>query len=322
MPVDQYMGVEHAILHLLYSRFFMRAINYKNKNFEIKEPFKNLFTQGMVCHETYKDVNGNWLNPDEVDIINNKYVIKNKPNEDVKVGPSESMSKSKKNVVDPEIIIENYGADAVRLFILSDSPPEKDVQWSDQGMVSSYKFIQKLWTLHCEVKRKILTEKKLNSNLQFNEFTNHLIAKMTNNLDKFNYNVIIANMYETYNYLSNLIKTEDNILNLEENYTKILICFAPIVPHFSSECLSDFNIQNNISWPNYDKEVLEKEEINLVIQINGKKRLILKVKKGILEKDLLEIVKKDKIIEKYLHRKDIKKIIFVKNRLMNILVNE
>ena len=118
MPVDQYIGgVEHAILHLLYSRFFMRAIDYENKNFSIKEPFQSLFTQGMVCHETYKDDDDNWLSPEEVEKVNGQVVIKNNPNKIVKVGPSESMSKSKKNVIDPEYIINNYGADSVRLFL-------------------------------------------------------------------------------------------------------------------------------------------------------------------------------------------------------------
>ena len=155
MPVDQYIGgVEHAILHLLYSRFFMRAINYENEEFKITEPFKSLFTQGMVCHETYQDENNNWLSPEEIEKINDKLVKKDDHKIAVKVGPSESMSKSKKNVIDPEYIINNYGADSVRLFILSDSPPEKDVQWSDQGMVSSFKFIQKLWILN----QKILDE--------------------------------------------------------------------------------------------------------------------------------------------------------------------
>jgi len=130
MPVDQYIGgVEHAILHLLYSRFFMQAISYKNKKFNHKEPFKGLFTQGMVCHETYKDINNNWLTPDEVFSDDGKEFYKKKePKEKIKVGAIESMSKSKKNTIDPESIIEKYGADAVRLFILSDSPPEKDVQ--------------------------------------------------------------------------------------------------------------------------------------------------------------------------------------------------
>ena len=146
MPVDQYIGgVEHAILHLLYSRFFMQALSFENENFKIKEPFDGLFTQGMVCHETYKDNNGNWVSPDEIQTIQGeKYLLKDKSIK-IKVGPSESMSKSKKNTIDPENIISNYGADSARLFILSDSPPEKDVQWSEEGIRSSFKFIQKLW---------------------------------------------------------------------------------------------------------------------------------------------------------------------------------
>jgi leucyl-tRNA synthetase len=131
MPVDQYIGgVEHAILHLLYSRFFMQALSYNNK-LDITEPFKGLFTQGMVCHETYKDENNNWISPDEIISIDGKKILKNDTTKEVKVGPSESMSKSKKNTIDPENIINNYGADSARLFILSDSPPEKDVQWSE-----------------------------------------------------------------------------------------------------------------------------------------------------------------------------------------------
>ena len=323
MPVDQYIGgVEHAILHLLYSRFFMRAINYKNKEFNIKEPFKSLFTQGMVCHETYRDENNNWLSPDEIEKLGNKVVLKNNPSKIVKVGASESMSKSKKNVIDPEFIIKNYGADSVRLFILSDSPPEKDVQWSEQGMASSYKFLQKLWIMHLNVKKKILDEKKEILDSELDKFTNQLIAKFTNNLEKFNYNVIIANMYETYNYMTNYLKKKKNIQNLEENYKKIIICFNPVIPHFSSECLKDVDKKLNISWPDFDKSALYKDEIGFVIQINGKKRLVLNAKSGISENDLLEIVKKDKIVNKYLNKKSINKIIFVKNRLMNILVND
>ena len=142
MPVDQYIGGEHAILHLLYSRFFMQALSFKNNKFSLTEPFDGLFTQGMVCHETYKDEDGNWLNPDEILKFENKTVLKKDNNKIVKVGPSESMSKSKKNTIDPEKIISEYGADSVRLFILSDSPPEKDVQWSEQGITSSYKLFK------------------------------------------------------------------------------------------------------------------------------------------------------------------------------------
>ena len=250
----------------------MRAINYNNKNFKITEPFESLFTQGMVCHETYKDNENNWLSPDEVEKINNKFVKKNNHEEIIKVGPSESMSKSKKNVVDPEFIIENYGADSVRLFILSDSPPEKDVQWSEQGMISSYKFIQKLWMLHNEMKTKILKESNDYFDEELEKFTNQTVSKITNNLEKFNYNVIIANMYETYNFLIKNIKNKKNINNLTENYKKLLICFLPVIPHFVNECLTDLNLHKNIEWPEFDKSKIEDEEINLVVQINGKER--------------------------------------------------
>ena len=322
MPVDQYIGgVEHAILHLLYSRFFMRAIDYENSNFNITEPFESLFTQGMVCHETYKDIKNNWLSPDEVEKKGERYF--NKANgEEIKVGPSESMSKSKKNVIDPEFIINNYGADSVRLFILSDSPPEKDVQWSEQGMISSYKFIQKLWTLHNEIKLKINDEKKEIFDEELQEFTNLTIAKITNNLEKFNYNVIIANMYETYNFFVNYLKKNNHLKNLEENYIKILTCFSPIIPHFSSECLEDLNYNDNLSWPKYNNALLDKEKINVVIQINGRKRSLININRGISEKDLLKLVKEDKNCEKYLSKKEIKKIVYVENRLMNILINE
>ncbi len=202
MPVDQYIGgVEHAILHLLYSRFFMRAISYENNQFEFNEPFKGLFTQGMVCHETYKSEQNNWLSPEEVDTKDGRnFYEKNNLNKKVTVGPSESMSKSKKNTIDPEQIISNYGADAVRLFILSDSPPEKDVQWSEQGMIASYKFVQKLWLLHEKIK-KIINKNIIGNTDDINKFTNQLINKVNNNLERFNYNVIIANMYEAYNFL-------------------------------------------------------------------------------------------------------------------------
>ena len=323
MPVDQYIGgIEHAILHLLYSRFFMRAIDYKNMKFNIKEPFQSLFTQGMVCHETYKDENNNWLSPEDVEKINNNYVQKNNPNKIVKVGPSESMSKSKKNVIDPEFIVNNYGADAVRLFILSDSPPEKDVQWSEQGMTSSYKFIQKLWLLHIDIKKKFLSETEGHIDLEIQKFTNQLIAKFTNNLEKFNYNVAVANMYETYNYLIKITKNKKNVKNFIENYKKILICFTPFIPHFANECLNDLGFYEEIKWPQYDKLALEKEEIKFVIQINGKKRDILNVKKDIKEIEVMQEIKNKKILKKYLSEKNIKKIIFVKNRLINILINE
>jgi len=324
MPVDQYIGgIEHAILHLLYSRFFMKALGFKNKNFNIEEPFTGLFTQGMVCHETYKDQNNNWISPEEIEIKDKKYYKKNDQNSKVIVGPSESMSKSKKNVIDPENIIENYGADSVRLFILSDSPPEKDVQWSEQGMVSSFKFVQKLWLLHSKIKDKLSNKNDLrDEDLEFNKFTNQLINKITDNLESFSYNVIIANMYETYNFLIKHIEKNINSKNLLENYIKILTAFSPIIPHLTNECLIDIGFKEKLNWPIVNETYLQHENIDYVVQINGRKRANLKAKKDLNEENILNIAKNEKLLDKYLKNKSIKKIIFVKNRLINILVNE
>ena len=273
MPVDQYIGgVEHAILHLLYSRFFMQALGYENQNFISPEPFQGLFTQGMVCHETYKDEDNKWLSPDEVFTENGKDFFKIKDKKKIFVGPSESMSKSKKNTIDPEKIMNQFGADAVRFFILSDSPPEKDVQWSDQGMISAYKFVQKFWILHKKIKEKIKVNKKKNENIDLTIYTNKLIEKYTFSLERFNMNVLIAYLHETYNFLSKEIDKPD-IKDLKENYIKILILIFPILPHLISECLMDIQKGNDFSWPETKKEYLEDKFVNIVIQINGKKKI-------------------------------------------------
>ncbi|MDA9643943.1 leucine--tRNA ligase, partial [Candidatus Pelagibacter sp.] len=238
MPVDQYIGgVEHAILHLLYSRFFMQALSFKNEKFNLTEPFKGLFTQGMVCHETYKDAENNWVSPDEIITIDGDKYLKKDKTKKILIGPSESMSKSKKNTIDPEKIIENYGADSVRLFILSDSPPEKDVQWSEEGIVSSYKFIQKLWTLHTKFIDLIEKDYDLNELDNMSKYTNIFIKKITQNLENFSYNVIIANLHEMHSFVSKEINKKYKKKTLIENYSKILISMLPVIPHFASECL-------------------------------------------------------------------------------------
>ena len=321
MPVDQYIGgVEHAILHLLYSRFFMRAINYENDNFKIKEPFQSLFTQGMVCHQTYKDKDNNWLSPDQVEKINNKYFKKDNPEEIVKVGPSESMSKSKKNVIDPELIIKNYGADSVRLFILYDSPPEKDVQWSEQGMLSSFKFIQKLWNLHLKFIGKIKTDFKKDKDNNLDKITNLFVKNVTDNLKNFSYNKIIANLHEAYNQLNSEIENEYTSKKLIENYKKILIIMMPIIPHFANECFQKISKNENIVWPKINENLLIKKTITYVVQINGKKRAIIEEKKDLSEEELINQLKNTIELDKYLNEKQIKKKIFIPNKLINIIL--
>ena len=324
MPVDQYIGgVEHAILHLLYSRFFTRALNYKNKNINFKEPFKGLFTQGMVCHETYKDKNNKWLGPDEIISDDGKnYYSKDDTSEKIIVGPSESMSKSKKNTIDPGQMIKNYGADAVRLFILSDSPPEKDVQWSDQGMVASYKFIQKFWALHKKIAQKIPSLKKDKTLLfddSIEEFTNQMLNKINLSLNKFSYNVIIANLHEIYNFFNKIMSANSKSINLIDNYEKILIVMIPIVPHLANECLDEIAFNKTYTWPVIDNKFLNNKNFDIVIQINGKKRGLISTKKSFEEKNLIEEIKKTKELNKFLAGSNIVKSIFIKDKLINLI---
>ncbi len=320
MPVDQYIGgVEHAILHLLYSRFFMQALSHNNDELNILEPFEGLFTQGMVCHETYKDLNNNWINPDEIETINGKKYFKNDKSKIIKVGPSESMSKSKKNTIDPENIISNYGADAARLFILSDSPPEKDVQWSEEGIISSFKFVQKLWNLHQKILDELNKDHKKNNNNAIEKYTNKFLKDITQNLDNFSYNKLIANLHEMYSFMYKQIQEPYTKTTLLENYKKILIVMTPIVPHFSTECLEVLNIKD-AKWPKYDETILKENIINIVVQINGKKRGLVKTKLNIAEEKLFEIIKNDETLTKYLNQKEFKKRIYIKNKLMNIII--
>ena len=320
MPVDQYIGgVEHAILHLLYSRFFMQALSFENKNLNILEPFDGLFTQGMVCHETYKDSENNWISPEEIEIINGKKYLKKDNSKLVKVGPSESMSKSKKNTIDPENIINSYGADAARLFILSDSPPEKDVQWSEEGIVSAYKFVQKLWGLNSKILEEIKKNHQESNTDELDIYTNKFLKKITENLEKFSYNKIIANLHEMYSFLSKEINNTYKKDNLILNYRKILISISPIIPHFSNECLEMIKTKN-IEWPKYDETKIKENTINVVVQINGKKRGLIKTEVDISEKNLMEKIYHDIKIKKYMDEKKVKKTIFIKNKIINILV--
>ena len=320
MPVDQYIGgVEHAILHLLYSRFFMQALSYKNDNFNLLEPFAGLFTQGMVCHETYKDSNNNWISPDEIETLDGKKYLKKDNSKIIKVGPSESMSKSKKNTIDPENIIASYGADAARLFILSDSPPEKDVQWSEEGIISSFKFIQKLWNLNSKIIEEIKKDHENDHNDEITKFTNKFIEKMTKNLDDFGYNKLIANMHEMYSFLFKQVEYGYKDTTLKENYEKILITVNPIVPHLSNECLEMINSEN-LNWPKYDLSLLREEKIKIVIQINGKKRGLVESKIDTNEENIFNMIQHDKKIMKYLDKITIKKKIYIKDKLLNIII--
>ena len=301
----------------------MQALSYKNDEFKITEPFEGLFTQGMVCHETYKDENNKWLSPDEVSTEDGKnYFLKKDNSKKVKVGPSESMSKSKRNTIDPEETIKNFGADAVRFFIMSDSPPEKDVQWSDQGIEASYKFIQKLWSLHLNIKNKINKNEKSDDkeNNELNKFTNIFIDKVSKNIDEFRYNVIIANFYEMYNFFSKVIQKPLDKNILVNSYVNILKIMMPLLPHIASECIDQIKADTDLKWPIADKKYLIEENVNIVVQLNGKKRDVIKVKTNTSENELLEIISNNDKLKSYLLEKQILKKIFVPNKILNLIV--
>tara|TARA_A100001015_G_scaffold309783_1_gene409867 strand:- start:369 stop:2879 length:2511 start_codon:yes stop_codon:yes gene_type:complete len=319
MPVDQYIGgVEHAILHLLYSRFFTKSLNKLNKKIDILEPFKNLFTQGMVCHETYKDQNNNWLYPEEIEKIDSKKIIKKSDQTDVIVGSPESMSKSKKNTVDPETMINLYGADAVRWFILSDSPPEKDVQWSDIGVASANKFLQKVWDLNYSIKNKLEGDSDHKLEKNFILKIDNYVYKIDQSINQFRFNVSIALFYETFNYFKTNINKKISNKVLKDSIIKFIKLMIPFTPHFAHECLTFHECKSIDNWPKIKKNTLD--EIKLAIQINGKTKDILLVKKDLEEGEIKRIVMKRSKTNKLISGDKVLKTIFVKNRIVNYII--
>ena len=321
MPVDQYIGgVEHAILHLLYSRFFMRALAFNNKKFNYIEPFKSLFTQGMVCHETYKNEQNQWLYPDQVEKNSDGNFITKKDKRKVLVGPSEAMSKSRKNIVDPEEMINAYGADSIRWFMLSDSPPERDVQWSLEGVSAAFKFIQKLWKLNNEIlNKKDATSKPKSITLQ--KAVNKTVYNVTKNLDNFQYNVVIANMHEIYNlFYDHVINNKTSNKTLKNEWEKITMLLMPLIPHLAHECCEKIN--KKFYWPKYNSKLLKEDNCTIVIQVDGKKRGILEMpinSKGVI------IINKSKEIDnvsKYIGNTSIIKNIYIKNKLVNFITKK
>jgi len=321
MPVDQYIGgVEHAILHLLYSRFFMRALAFENKNFNYTEPFGSLFTQGMVCHETYKNENNQWLYPEEIEKNSEGNFVTKNGKKKVIVGPSESMSKSKKNTVDPEEMINMYGADAIRWFMLSDSPPERDVQWSQEGVSAAFKFIQKIWKLNSE----IMSSKEINygsEDIVLKKAVNKTVYNVTKNLDNFQYNVVIANIHEIYNlFYDHVINNKTSSKTVKNEWEKITMLLMPLTPHLAHECCEKIN--KNFYWPKYDPKLLKEENCTIVIQVDGRKRGTLEMPTNSKE---TMVIKKSKEIDnvlKHIQNTTIIKNIYIKNKLVNFITKK
>ena len=318
LPVDQYIGgIEHAILHLLYSRFFTKALRDLGY-FDLNEPFKGLFTQGMVTHKTYKNANNEWVEPSQVNFINEKYFDKN--NIEVEVGKIEKMSKSKKNVVDPNDIIELYGADTARWFMLSDSPPDRDLEWTETGISSSYKFINKIWELLNKYKNYNVKLDQVN--FSTDEFKQK-INEVSKYIEDFQFNKSVAKIYEYVNLLISLTNDEKiNSDTFELLLKKLCLILQPFLPHISEEIWSNLDNSDlciNQKWPIEEISNI-KTKIKIAIQINGKTRNVLEINNSDKKEDIINMVKKNNKINKYLLSKTIVKEIYVPNKIINFVI--
>ena len=329
MPVDQYVGgIEHAILHLLYSRFFTKALKLK----QIKEPFKSLFTQGMVCHATYKNKSGAWVFPNDVEEKGTQ-LTQISTGLDVTMGAVESMSKSKKNVIDPEEIIKNYGSDSARWFMLSDSPPERDINWSDAGIHGSWRFCQKIWTTitsnidllndrNIDIAKEIKSEKSK----KLLKVTHQSLDAVTNSIERFQMNVGVAKIYEFINHISKYkIDEEDDKIALKIALKILIRIIEPMIPHLAEECWSLCGNSTSLAnqpWPDIDSKYLTEETVSFVIQVNGKRRAEVESSIGASEEDIMKEIKKIKSVNEQLEKSTIIKKIFVPNKILNIVTQK
>ena len=309
LPVDKYIGgIEHAILHLLYSRFFMKALR-DIYNLKVDEPFKQLFTQGMITHKTYKTSNNEWVMPKEV-LIDNGKLVREKTKESLIEGPCEKMSKSKKNVIEPNEILDSYGIDATRIFMISDSPPDRELEWTDEGIQSSKNLVHRL--------EKYFSQKKSSINHDIEKKVEKFISNIEQNILNFSLNKCVADIYTLFNYLEkNKIFLHDDKLS-----KKILICLFPILPRLASSInLSLFNSKKFDIWPTINTSLLVEKDINLPIQVQGKLVTTFKTKKGYNEKEILKsIYELDKIKNKIMTKK-VQKVINVQDKIINIIIN-
>ncbi|MAR76512.1 MAG: leucine--tRNA ligase [Rhizobiales bacterium] len=333
LPVDQYIGgVEHAILHLLYSRFFTRAMK-ETGHLSLDEPFSGLFTQGMVTHETYKDSSGNWLFPEEV-VFDGSNPVHIKTGDAVTVGPIESMSKSKKNIIDPQSIVETFGADTARWFILSDTPPERDIQWTDKGAEASSRFIQRIWKIVNDGMSIIsgidIDEPKefTENSIKMRKITHKAIKDITDALENLRFNRAIAHIYELSNEMQSIINKNKKLNDISELYSfrELLetYCqlFAPMAPHLAEECWKIIGCNDIISqreWPQLIEKYIQEDTVLIVVQVNGKKRGEIEVAKGLSKNEVEAAAMKIDNVSKSINS-EIRKIIYVPNRILNVVI--
>ena len=312
LPVGQYIGgVEHAILHLLYARFWTRALRHIGM-IDLAEPFQSLFTQGMVTHQTWSAGDGSWLSPDEVkkDGADWMRISDGTP---ATAGRVEKMSKSKKNVVDPDAIIDQYGADAVRWFMLSDSPPERDLLWSDAGIEGAWRFVQRIWRLVGSADAAHGEDKALLRKLH------QTIAGVGEDIEALSFNKAVAKIYE----LTNAVEKAKPSATRTETVRTLLLLLSPMAPHLAEECWARLDQDGLIAdapWPRFDPALLVEDEVTVAIQVKGKLRDTLTVPKG-LDKDAMEkAALASEKVQRSIDGASVRKVIVVPDRLVNIVL--
>ena len=326
LPVDQYIGgVEHAVLHLLYSRFFTRALHDCDLiDLPSGEPFEGLFTQGMVTHETYKSTEDKWLSPEDIEERDGQMVemATGKP---VKVGAIEKMSKSKKNVVDPAQIIKDYGADVARWFMLSDSPPERDVEWTQSGAEGAWRYIQRLWALADDCPDQDEGDARDGDALELVRLTHKTIEGVTRGIEEFRFNTSVALMHELTNALKKAEQSDAPGMATARRFgvrtlAQLVSPFAPHVAEECWECLGGEGLVASAPWPVADPDMLVSDTVTLPVQVNGKKRAEISVPADADKDAVEEIARADEDVQKHIDGKTVRKVIVVPGRIVNIVV--
>jgi len=324
LPVDQYIGgVEHAVLHLLYSRFFTRALNICGYPVP-DEPFKGLMTQGMVCHATYRDKDGNWLYPEEV----SDTLVHMKTGEPVTQGRSEKMSKSKKNTVDPRAIIETYGADTARLFMLSDSPPERDLEWTEAGIDGAWRYINRLWRLLLGLKdlpARSAPENFGEKALALRRATHKTIMEITRDIEHFHFNKAVARIRELSNRMEDVARLApetDTAYALSEAADALIRLIEPFLPHFAEEIwqqLGHGETLASLPWPKADPALCVEDEVTIAVQVGGKLRATVQAPRDATREQLEALALAQKNVQDFIAGKQIKKIIVVPGKIVNVV---
>jgi leucyl-tRNA synthetase len=336
MPVDQYIGgVEHAILHLLYSRFFIRAMKATG-HIGMKEPFAGMFTQGMVVHETYQKADGAYVTPAEVKIetgANGKRATLLTSGEEVVIGAIEKMSKSKKNTVDPDDIIATYGADVARWFMLSDSPPDRDVIWSDERVQGASRFVQRLWRLvheSAEIAKSAPAARPAafgSDALALRKAAHGALDKVSTGIEKLHFNVCLAHIREFANALAEILGREgtpspDLAWAVREAAVILVQLFSPMMPHLAEECwqvLGQQGLVSEANWPQIERDLLVEDTVTLVVQVNGKKRGEVTVASQAQNPEIEAAVLALDTVKQTLDGRAVRKVIIVPKRIVNVV---